>query len=136
MSEEKAYTLRELRADDIFLTVRVINKIGLDRLKKCMEAQGVKAAMEIMTNNEADTPAKEAAMNRIGLAVMLEIAGAVLERLPDCRNEIYTLLAVLSGTSEEYIGRLPSGVFMSMVMDVIKKDEWKDFFQVAFGSFS
>lgn len=136
MSEEKAYTLRELRADDIFLTVRVINKIGLDRLKKCMEAQGVKSAMEIMTNGEADTPAKEAAMNRIGIAVMLEIAGAVLERLPDCKDEIYTLLAVLSEMSKEQIAALPSGVFMRMVMDVLKKDEWKDFFQLAFGSFS
>lgn len=136
MSEEKAYTLRKLRADDIFLTIRVINKIGLDRLKKCMEAQGVKAAMEIMTNNEADTPAKEAAMNKIGIAVMLEIAGALLERLPDCRNEIYALLAVLSDMSEEDIGKLDSSVFVSMVMDVLKKDEWKDFFQLAFGLFS
>lgn len=136
MSEEKAYTLRKLRADDIFLTIRVINKIGLDRLKKCMEAQGVKAAIEIMTNNEADTTAKEAAMNKIGIAVMLEIAGALLERLPDCRNEIYALLAVLSDMSEEDIGKLDSSVFVSMVMDVLKKDEWKDFFQLAFGSFS
>ena len=136
MSEEKSYTLRELRADDIFLTIRVINKIGLDRLKKCMEAQSVKAAMQIMTNNEADMPAKEAAMSSIGMAVMLEFAGAVLERLPDCKDEIYSMLAVLADMSKEQIAALPSGVFMSMVMDVLKKDEWKDFFQAAFGSLS
>ena len=134
MSEEKAYTLRALRADDIFLAVRVINKIGFDRLKKCMEAQSVKAALEIMNNGNSDTTAKEAAMNSIGVAVMLEIAGTVLERLPDCKDEIYALLAVLSDMSKEQIAELPSGVFVGMVMDVLKKDEWKDFFQLVFGS--
>ena len=127
MAEEKNYTLRSLKADDIFLAVRVINKIGIKGLKDCFNTPEV---MKAITGAEKE---QDADVSAVGMTVMLEIAGLILEHVPDCRNEIYALLSALSGMTQAEIAELPSGVFIQMVMDVIKKEEFRDFFQGVFG---
>lgn len=128
MAEKKNYTLRNLEADDLFLVVKLVNKIGVRKMKDCFSSPEVKEAITGAASGE------EANLSAVGMSVMLEIAGLVLENLPDCKNEIYDLLAKLSGMTREYIATLPSGTFTKMVMDVIRKDEFKDFFQDVFGS--
>ena len=128
MSEEKNYTLRELEGDDAFLMIRILSKIGIDRLKRCMEANSVKTAVKVMTSNSTDTTAKEEAMQSIGIAVMLEIASAVLERLPDCKTEIYTLLAQVSGKEYDEIAHMKLIPLTRMIKDFFRKPEFTDFF--------
>lgn len=127
MAEEKKYTLRDLKGDDIFLLVSVIRKIGFKELKRCLETAEVrKAIAEAENGNEKD-------MSAVGAAVMLEIAGVIVEHLPECRHEINTLLAELSGMGRDEVGGLPFGQYTNMVMDVIRKREFKDFFTDVFG---
>jgi len=132
MSEEKSYTLRELEGDDAFLMIRILSKIGIDRLKACMEASSVKAAVKIMASKEADAAARDEAVNSIGVALMLEIASAVMERLPDCRNEIYTLLAQVSGQSFEDIAHMKLIPLTKMIKEFFRKPEFSDFFTEVF----
>ena len=128
MSEEKNYTLRSLKADDIFLVVKLVNKIGFKEMKGCFNSQEVKDAIAGAVSG------KEADLSTVGMTVMFEIASLILEHLPDCKNEIYALLSGLSGKAQTEIAEMPSGVFMQMVMDVIRKDEFRDFFQGVFAS--
>ena len=128
MPEEKSYTMRELEGDDAFLMIRILSKIGIDRLKTCMEANSVKAAVRVMMNNQADSAAKEEAVSSIGVAMMLEIACAVLERLPDCRDEIYNLLAQVTGKSFEEIAHMKLIPLTKMIKEFFRKPEFKDFF--------
>lgn len=132
MSEEKSYTLRELEGDDLFLMIRILSKIGVERIKLCMEASGVKAAIQIMMDDKAESKAKEEAMNSIGIAVMLEIAGAVLERLPDCKEEIYTLLAQVSGMKRDDIAHMKMIPLARMIKEFFRKPEFPDFFTEVF----
>ena len=127
MVVEKNYTLRELKADDIFLVVKIVNKIGFKEMKGCFNSPEVRTAISSATSG------KEVDMSAVGMTVMLEIAGLVLEHLPTCKEDIYALLATLSGKTKEEVANLSSGVFTKMVMDVIRKDEFKDFFQDVFG---
>lgn len=128
MSEEKSYVMRELEGDDAFLMIRILSKIGIDRLKACMEANSVKAAVAIVTNKDADASAKEAAMNSVGIALMLEVASTVMERLPDCRDEIYTLLAQVSGQKFEDIAHMKLIPLTRMIKEFFRKPEFSDFF--------
>ena len=132
MSEEKSYVMRELEGDDAFLMIRILSKIGIDRLKACMEASSVKAAVAIVTNKEADAAAKDAAMNSVGIALMLEIASTVMERLPDCKDEIYTLLAQVSGQKYEDIAHMKLIPLTRMIKEFFRKPEFRDFFTEAF----
>jgi hypothetical protein len=128
MAEEKSYVMRELEGDDAFLMIRILSKIGIERLKKCMEANSVKAAVAIVTNKDADAAAREAAMNSVGIALMLEVASAVMERLPDCRDEIYTLLAQVSGQKFEDIAHMKLIPLTKMIKEFFRKPEFSDFF--------
>lgn len=132
MSEEKSYVMRELEGDDAFLMIRILSKIGIDRLKKCMEANSVKAAVKIMMDKETDAAAKDEAMNSIGIALMLEVASAVMERLPDCRDEIYTLLAQVSGQKFEDIAHMKLIPLTRMIKEFFRKPEFSDFFTEVF----
>lgn len=127
MSEEKNYTLRSLKADDIFMCIRIINKIGFKEMKGCFSSPEVRTAITSAASG------KDADLSAVGVTVMLEIAGLILEHLPDCKDEIYALLAALSGMKKDEIAELSSGMFTKMVMDVVKKDEFKDFFRDVFG---
>jgi hypothetical protein len=126
---EKAYTLREIKADDIFLMLRVIKKIGLKEAKACFESEDVKKAIAAMSAGQEVTD-----VSSVGMAVMLEIADVLISHLPDCKDDLYKLLEALSGMSAAEIADLPMATFIDMVMDVIKKDEFKDFFQRVVGS--
>ena len=129
----KAYTLRALQSDDLFLMLKVINKIGIKEIKKCFESEAV-----INTISSVASEGKGEAVDRdvatVGMTVMLEIADVFARNLPACRDELYQLLSTLSGMTAEEIAKLPMLTMVDMVMDVIKMQEFADFFQRLFGS--
>lgn len=61
---------------------------------------------------------------------MIDMAGIVLENIPKCKTEIYVFLSGLSGMTKEEIADLDMVVFAEMIVDVFKKDQFKDFFKV------
>ena len=135
MTEEKTYTLRDLTGDDLFLMVRIVSKIGIDRLKACMESPAVKTAMVVANAQNADAAEKEAAMNKVGMLVMMEIATTILERLPECKEEIYALLAQVSDKKREDIASMKLIPLTRMVKEFFKKPEFPDFFTEVFEFF-
>lgn len=125
--EEKTYTLRALKADDLFMVLRIINKIGLSELKKCFDGEAVrKAIADAGKEQESDLAAA------VGMQIMVDVAALVVERLPECRTEIYQFLAALSGMKEKEIAELPMGAFTGMMMETIQKEEFADFFTQVF----
>lgn len=122
MTEEKSYTLRDLTADDIFPVLRILNKIGVNDVKKCFAAQEVRTAI---TDAAAG---KDTDVSAVGVTVMLEIASLLIEHIPDCRDELYGFLASLSGKKKEDVAALPMLTFVRMIRDVVRKDEFRDFF--------
>ena len=117
----KNYELRSLTSDDIFPMFQIISKIGIREFKSCFESPDVKAAIEKSEGTD---------LNSVGLAVMLDIGGIVLANVPKAKDDIYLLLSQLSGLTKQEIVALPMATFAQMVIDVIRKDEFKDFFQV------
>ena len=67
----------------------------------------------------------------IGITIAVNIADVIFSNLPKCKADIYKLLSGLSGMSAKDIAALPMPVFMNMVVDTIKKEEFKDFFGAA-----
>ena len=132
--ENVEYTLRDLTADDIFLVVNVIRKIGIKEMKNCFATPEVREAIKAAMQDGEGKKAEENEMASVGVAVMLEVAGVIIDHLPDCKAEIYALLAALSGMKADEIAALPSHVFMAMVKDTIRKKEFPDFFADVLGS--
>ena len=127
---EKAYELRSLTADDVFPMIQIVSKFGIREFKSCFESPDVKKAVEGMANGKKD----QGALTAIGVAVAFDLASVIVSNLASCKNDIYLLLSQLSGKTAKEIAALPMMTFMNMIVDVIKKDEFKDFFQLVAGS--
>ncbi len=120
---EKAYVLRELQSKDVFLMSKIISKIGIKEFKSCFETEEVQKLIAECTDVEAS-------VERIGLSVMVDIAGVVLSNVTHAEQDIYSFLADLSGKSVKDIAELDMVVFAEMIIDVVQKDQFKDFIKV------
>ena len=61
---------------------------------------------------------------------MTEIADVILGNLPKCKDDIYQMLSQTSNLSVAQVKKLPLAQFTEMVIDFIKKEEFRDFIKV------
>lgn len=122
---DKTFELRQLTADDIFPMFQIISKIGVREFKSCFESEEVRNAIMDMASGAKD----QGKVNAIGLTVAVDIAGVIISNLYKCKDDIYQLLSQLSGMKTKEIANLPMTTFMEMIVAVVKKEEFKDFFQ-------
>jgi len=147
---ERNYELRKLCADDIFPMVNIISKIGIENMADCFDAKEMADIMNSVdsTLDEADgkessdeADGKESSDNtmadvltkQIGIKVIMKLVGLLLKNFGKIKIELYQFLAGLSGMTEKEIAALPLGTFTQMIVDVFKKEEFSDFFQVVSG---
>lgn len=104
--EEKIYQLREIEATDIFAMVKIIRKIGI---------KGFAVAL------------KEAKEGTKGYAIL----DMIIDRIPECEQEIYEFLSRLSGLKVKEIAKLKAATFMEMLYEVIESPSFVDFLKVA-----
>ena len=124
-TQAKAFELRNLEADDMFPMFQIISKVGVKEFKQCFESDAVKNAVASVAdgkNNKTDVAA-------VGMMIGLDIAGILLANIGKAKEDIYCLLANLSGMTRDQIAKLPMPTFTEMVIAVVKKEEFKDFFQ-------
>ena len=121
----KAYELRKLTADDVFPMFQIISKIGIKEFKRCFESPDVKEVVAKAASGEGG----QADLTSVGMAVAFDLASVIVSNLGSCKNDIYLLLSQLSGLKTKDIAELPMVTFFEMIIDVIKKEEFKDFFQ-------
>lgn len=125
-AKEKVYTFRALNSTDLFLMMKIIGKIGMNEFTACFDGATMNR-MLAMTKGNTD----EDSVNLVGLSVMLDIAGVVCTNLPKCEAEIYQMLSNTSNLTVDEIKGMGMVSFAEMVIDFVKKDEFKDFIKVA-----
>lgn len=121
--EGKAYALRALEAKDVFLMSKIISTIGINEFKGIVQSDAIKSAI-----SGKEVTADLAAS--VGITVMLDIANVILGNLSKCEKDIYAFLSGLSGIDKKRIESMPMNTFVEMVIDVIQKEEFKDFIGV------
>lgn len=114
--------LRDLQSKDVFPMFRIISKIGINEFMSCFETEEV----QNMISGTKD----EASVEKIGLSVIVNMAGIIFAHISDAEKEIYTFLAGLSSMKEKEIAELDMVVFTEMIIDVLKKEQFKDFIKV------
>lgn len=133
---EKKYQLRSPKAEDIFVMFRIISKIGINNIKKIFNAQYVKEIMASMNEDgKAEENAAEKKPETIGMYIVFDIASTILENMDNAKNDIYAFLARLSGMKEMEIADMEAADFADMVVDTIKLEGFRDFFQRVLGLF-
>lgn len=122
--ESNTYELRRLTADDIFPMFQILSKVGIKEFKNCFDSPEIKSIISNTAEGE------KVDVNSVGLAVVMDIVGILMSNLPKAKDDIYLLLSQISGLKVKEVAALPMNDFVQMIIDVIQKDEFKDFFQV------
>lgn len=136
------FELRELKSSDIFPMFKIMGKIGFKDLKNKLTPEKVKELKSVFkqeeepVNDEQKKEADDEQMMYIGFSVVLEVAEVIISNLPTCEQEIYSFLAGLSEMKVKDVANLPLVTFTEMIIAVLKKEEFKDFFKVVSGLFA
>ena len=128
---EKVYTFRKLNSTDTFLMFKIIGKIGINEFTECFGKDAVKQMMQKFAGGKNN----DEGLTMVGLSVILEMANVIIGNLPKCETEVYQILSNTSNLTVEQVKELDFATFTEMVIDFIKKEEFKDFIKVVSKSF-
>lgn len=120
------FNLRTLQATDLFSMMKIINKIGIENIKNTIDVEKIKTARANMTEENSSQVATD-----IGMEIMMGVLGVVLERLPLVEDELYTFMGSVSGMKSKDVAKLGINDFMALMIEIFKKEEFKDFFNRA-----
>lgn len=134
---KKPYELRELCAEDVFPMLAILKKLGIKEFKECFSKETLENIVGMFmggatakSKNENDT------MVAVGISILpsvLDVADVLIGNLAKCENEFYKFLDNISNLSVDQIKKLKMADFFEMIVDVLKKDEFKDFIKVVSG---
>ena len=145
---EKTYKLRPLGSKDIFLISAIISNLGVQEIITCFSEETLKAISKLCADQfavlaEVDNDENKDAINDSKKAVIdivsgdigvfgglaLNIANLVFTNLPKCEKDLYAFLSSLSGMSIKELEEMAPAMFVSMIIDVVRMEEFKDFFK-------
>lgn len=127
----KPYTFRQLGGEDMFLMFRIIGKIGVKEFNACFENDGIRQLIAGVAEGKAEGEEEKSATSAVTyIAVILEIADVIFKNLPKCEDEVFKLLSQTSDLTIEQVKALSLAQFTEMVVDFIKKEEFRDFIKV------
>lgn len=126
---KKPYEFRKLKADDLFLVLNLVKKIDLKSLSLAYQ-NGLDKFVELKGKEVNDKEYADAGM------AMFNVAQIIIERITECKNEIYDLLVATSNLTLEQIKDLDISTFIAMIKDFVTQKEFTDLFTQAIQLFN
>lgn len=117
--EAKVYELRPLVASDMGSICKIITAIGIRQVKECFNVD------QLLEGKEE----KEINLEKIGFNVVFDIAGIIIANIPKAEGEIQAFLASLTGLKQQEIKNIPFADYGEMIIEVVTKEEFQDFFK-------
>ena len=120
------YEMRKLQATDIFSVVKILNGIGLKNIKESIDFDEINKIRKGMTEDNADE-----VTSKVGVNVVMSIATVILENLPKIENDLYDFIGSVIGVKSKDVAKMDMVDFMDILINIIQKEEFKDFFKRA-----
>ena len=128
------YNMRNLQATDIFSVVKILNGIGLNNVKEAINIEEINEIRKTMTEDNSENNSEdnsEKVYSQVGVKVVMSIATVILENLPKVENDLYTFVGSVIGVKAKDVAKMDMGEFMDVLITIIQKEEFKDFFKRA-----
>ena len=120
------HNMRNLQATDIFSVVKILNGIGLKNIKESIDFEEINKIRKGMTEDNAD-----AVTSQVGVNVVMSIATVILENLPNVESDLYNFIGSVIDMKAKEVAKMDMGEFMDILITIIQKEEFKDFFKRA-----
>lgn len=139
----KPYELHTLNAEHIMPMVSIIRKIGINKLKNIISEDVIQEVISLFVdgaknvvsteNEEEIKKSKEETLAAIGVKVLptaFDILELILESLENIEADVFKFLSSVSNLQPEEVKHLALADFAEMILDVLHKKEFKDFYKV------
>ena len=120
------YEMRKLQATDLFSVVKILNGIGLKNVREAINIEEINDVRKGMTKGNEDV-----ITSKIGLNVVMSLATVILENLPKIENDLYNFIGSVIDMKRKDVAQMDMGDFMDLLITIIQKEEFKDFFKRA-----
>ena len=120
------HNMRNLQATDIFSVVKILNGIGLKNIKESIDFEEINKIRKVMTEDNAD-----AVTSQVGVNVVMSIATVILENLPNVESDLYNFIGSVIDMKAKEVAKMDMGEFIDVLITIIQKEEFKDFFKRA-----
>ena len=120
------YEMRKLQATDLFSVVKILNGIGLKNVREAINIEEINDVRKGMTKDNS-----EVITSQIGLNVVMSIATVIIENLPKIENDLYNFIGSIIDVKPKDVAKMDMGDFMDVLITIIQKEEFKDFFKRA-----
>ena len=124
------YEMRSLQASDIFSVVKILNGIGLNNVKEAINIEEINEIRKTMTEDNSEDNS-EKVYSQVGVKVVMSIATVTLENLPKVENDLYNFIGSVIDMKAKDVAKMDMGDFMDVLIAIIQKEEFKDFFKRA-----
>lgn len=117
--------LRKLQATDLFIIVKIINTLGIKKIKESINIDEIKEArLKILE----DGSNKNDVYKEIGTKVIMSVIDVVIENIPLIEQDLFKFMGNLANVKPEEIAKMDIGDFMDLLIAIVKKEEFKGFF--------
>lgn len=123
--------LRRLQASDLFSMVKILNGIGLKNVKDAINQEDIAEARkkaQYATENGLDVAD---IASEVGTNIIMSVLGVVLEHLPNVEKDLYNFLGSVANIKASEVAKMEIADFMTLIVEIVKKEEFADFFKQA-----
>ena len=120
------YEMRKLQATDIFSIVNILNGIGLNNVKESINFEEINKIRKGMTDDNAND-----ITSQVGVNVVMSVATVIIENLPKIENDLYAFVGSVIDMKAKDVAKMNMVEFMDVIIAIIQKEEFKDFFKCA-----
>ena len=106
--------------------VKIINKVGIDNIKNAINFDEINSVKEKLNGENSD-----AMISELGVNVVMSVLTVLFERLPLIETELYHFVGSVANMKDKEVAKLEINDFMALVIAILKKEEFKDFFKQA-----
>lgn len=121
--------LRKLQATDLFTMVKILNKVGIKQIKDAIDLNEINEVRKKLA--ESGDNNKDNSVTTLGLNIITSVVGVIFENLPSVENDLYAFVGSVAGMKAKDVSTMDIGEFMDLVISIVTKDEFKDFFSRA-----
>lgn len=108
--------LRELKASDLGQVCKILTQIGFKEIRNCFDVSMMKDKKNL---------------EKVGMEIVFGIGSVIVENIPKAQKDIDVFLASLTGKKVDEIQDLSIVEYGDLIITVVQKDEFKDFFKLA-----
>lgn len=118
--------MRKLKSTDIFPMVQILNKIGFSEIRDIITPEKLTGLL----SDDKDQEDSVDLSTILGFNLIFEIATIILKNLTKCKDDLYSFLSDVSEKSVKELEDQTPAEFLQLIIDVLKKPEFGDFFKV------